>query len=94
MPPTRDKQQLERAIDSLGTTRGTAIGAAMLKSLDAIAEVNPNVKPVVDAGFVAGCFFTRSFGTASRKSIPFSNHSPPGVACPSSATRWSGARQR
>src|SRR5438067_4205355 len=35
VPPTRDRQQLERAIDGLGTARGTAIGAAMLKSLDA-----------------------------------------------------------
>ena len=33
-----------RAIDGLTTGRGTAIGAAMLKSLDAIAEVNPDVR--------------------------------------------------
>src|SRR4029077_5065827 len=31
------------------TSVGTAIGAAILKSLDAIAEVNSNVKPVGDA---------------------------------------------
>ena len=31
------------------TARGTAIGAAILKGLDAIAEVNPNVAPVGDA---------------------------------------------
>lgn len=37
------------AIDGLTTGRGTAIGAAMLKSLDAIAEVNADVAPVGDA---------------------------------------------
>jgi len=36
-------------IDSLTVGHGTAIGAAMLKGLDAIAEVNPNVAPVGDA---------------------------------------------
>jgi Ca-activated chloride channel homolog len=46
--PTTDKKSLVSAIDGLATARGTAIGAAMLKALDAIAEVNPNVKPVGD----------------------------------------------
>jgi Ca-activated chloride channel family protein len=35
-------------IDAVTTGRGTAIGAAMLKGLDAIAEVNPAVQPVGD----------------------------------------------
>jgi Ca-activated chloride channel homolog len=46
--PTTNKKSLVSAIDGLATARGTAIGAAMLKALDAIAEVNPNVKPVGD----------------------------------------------
>jgi Ca-activated chloride channel family protein len=46
VPPTRDRKTLETAIDGLATGRGTAIGAAMLKALDAVAEVNPDVKPV------------------------------------------------
>ena len=50
VPPTTDRELLAGAIDALTTGRGTAIGAAILKSLDAIAEVNGEVKPVGDAG--------------------------------------------
>jgi Ca-activated chloride channel homolog len=49
VPPTTDRELLSSAIAALTTGRGTAIGAAMLKSLDAIAEVNSEVKPVGDA---------------------------------------------
>jgi Ca-activated chloride channel family protein len=49
VPPTTDREVLTTAIDALTTGRGTAIGAAMLKSLDAIAEVNAEVKPVGNA---------------------------------------------
>lgn len=49
VPPTTDREVLTAAIDGLTTGRGTAIGAAMLKSLDAIAEVNAEVKPVGNA---------------------------------------------
>jgi len=48
--PTTDHDALINAIDVLTTGRGTAIGAAMLKAIDAIAEVNTDVKPVGDAG--------------------------------------------
>jgi Ca-activated chloride channel family protein len=43
VPPTTDKDKLLDAIDNLKTVRGTAIGQAILTSLDAIAEMNPNV---------------------------------------------------
>jgi Ca-activated chloride channel family protein len=49
VPPTTDHKVLVASIDGLTTARGTAIGSAMLKSLDAIAEVNSDVKPVGDA---------------------------------------------
>ncbi len=49
VPPTTDYKALVSAINGLTTARGTAIGAAMLKAIDAIAEVNPDVKPVGDA---------------------------------------------
>jgi Ca-activated chloride channel homolog len=49
VPPTTDRKALVNAIESLTTGRGTAIGAAMLKGIDAIAEANPNVPPVGDA---------------------------------------------
>ena len=54
VPPTTDKDQLLDAIDGLKTARGTAIGQAILASIDAIAEHNPNVaKTGVDLGDAA-----------------------------------------
>jgi Ca-activated chloride channel family protein len=44
--PTTDRRPLLTAIDTLTTGRGTTIGAAILKSVDAIAEINPDVAPV------------------------------------------------
>ena len=49
VPPTTERKELVDAIESLTTGRGTAIGAAMLKGIDAISEANPNVPPVGDA---------------------------------------------
>lgn len=43
--PTHDRAQLLQAVDVATTGRGTAIGAAILKSVDAIAELDPNVAP-------------------------------------------------
>jgi Ca-activated chloride channel family protein len=48
VPATTDREALLEALDGLTTGRGTAIGSAMLKGLDAIAEVNPAVQPVGD----------------------------------------------
>jgi Ca-activated chloride channel family protein len=48
VPPTTERSELMATIDAVTTGRGTAIGAAMLKGLDAIAEVNPAVQPVGD----------------------------------------------
>ncbi|WP_067494356.1 VWA domain-containing protein [Actinoplanes sp. TFC3] len=49
--PTTDKDALLDAMDTLKTARGTAIGQAILTSLDAIAENNPNVAATgVDLG--------------------------------------------
>lgn len=51
VPPTTDTGRLVKAIEGLSTARGTAIGMAILASLDAIAEHNPNVEPTgVDLG--------------------------------------------
>ncbi len=46
VPPTRDADVLAAAIDGLTTSRGTAIGAATLQAVDAIAEINPDVAPM------------------------------------------------
>lgn len=43
--PTNDQDSLERAIRSLSAARRTAIGSGILKSLDAIAEVDEDVPP-------------------------------------------------
>jgi Ca-activated chloride channel family protein len=44
-PPTNDRVLLENAIANLTTARRTAIGSAILRSLDAIAEFDTNVTP-------------------------------------------------
>jgi Ca-activated chloride channel family protein len=43
VPPTDDRELLTNAITNFTTGLGTAIGSATLKSIDAIAEVNPDV---------------------------------------------------
>ncbi len=43
VPPTDDTDQLVEAIDALTTSRGTAIGQAILAAIDAIAEVDTSV---------------------------------------------------
>ena len=45
--PTTDPEVLQDAIESLTTGRRTAIGSAILESLDAIAEIDGTVAPVV-----------------------------------------------
>ncbi|GAA3809880.1 VWA domain-containing protein [Sphaerisporangium flaviroseum] len=45
VPPTDDTESLIEALDNLTVSRGTAIGQAMLTSIDAIAEVDPSVAP-------------------------------------------------
>ena len=46
-PPTTDQELLQDAVESLTRARRTAIGSAILESLDAIAEVNGNIAPSV-----------------------------------------------
>ncbi len=45
VPPSGSREEVLDAIDTLTTGRGTAIGAAILKSVDAISEINPDVAP-------------------------------------------------
>ncbi len=45
--PTNDQEALQTAIQSLLVGRRTAIGSAILKSIDAISEVDKNVAPSV-----------------------------------------------
>jgi Ca-activated chloride channel family protein len=45
LPPTSDLQLLEHAISYLAPARRTAIGSGILRSLDAIAEVDDRIAP-------------------------------------------------
>jgi Ca-activated chloride channel family protein len=45
--PTNDQEVLGDAIESLTTGRWTAIGSAIIKSLDSIAEIDETVAPIV-----------------------------------------------
>jgi Ca-activated chloride channel homolog len=45
VPPTADTRQLLGALGGLTTSSGTAIGAGIVTSLDAIAQVDPSVAP-------------------------------------------------
>jgi Ca-activated chloride channel homolog len=45
VPPTTDKDALIKAINNFTTARGTAIGSAILTSIDSIAAINPTVAP-------------------------------------------------
>jgi Ca-activated chloride channel family protein len=50
VPPTTDKDALIEAINNFTTARATAIGSAILTSIDGIAAINPTVAPTgVDA---------------------------------------------
>ena len=44
-PPTTDVRSLTEAVENLTTARRTAIGSAILRSIDAIAEVDDRVAP-------------------------------------------------
>ena len=46
-PPTTDQEALQTAIQSLTIGRGTGIGNGILKSIDAIAEIDKSVAPSV-----------------------------------------------
>lgn len=54
VPPTTDTGSLITAIQNLSTSRGTAIGSALLTSIDGIAAIDPSVAPTgVDLGTAA-----------------------------------------
>jgi Ca-activated chloride channel homolog len=51
--PTNDQEVLEDVVDSLITGRRTAIGSAILRSLAAVAEIDPAVAPPITDGTLA-----------------------------------------
>ena len=46
--PTDDKEVLKSVITNLITARRTAIGSAILRSIDALAEMDPSIPPVIN----------------------------------------------
>lgn len=51
--PTNDRELLRDAVENLTTARRTAIGSAILKSIEGLAEFDPNVTPL-DATQIPG----------------------------------------
>lgn len=74
VPPTDDTDELLDALDGVVTARGTAIGQAILTSLDAIAEVDPSVAPTgadpesadADAGYASSAIVVLTDGANTR----------------------------
>jgi Ca-activated chloride channel homolog len=66
-PPTTDQEVLLDVVESLTTGRRTAVGSAILKSLDAIAEIDDSVAPVPRAG---------SAGTEEPAPVPRGAYAP------------------
>lgn len=53
-PPTTDQEVLLDVVESLTTGRRTAVGSAILKALDAIAEIDPRVARIPADGATPG----------------------------------------
>lgn len=80
-PPTRDRRLLANAIMNLTPARRTAIGSAMLRSIDAIAEIdnrvtptqlNSPVKPLLEGEFVPHIIVLLTDGSSNAGPSPFS----------------------
>lgn len=69
VPPTTDRAQLDQALDNLTTGPGTAIGAALLQSLNAIAEVDPSVAPIGSAVTIAASAPSNPYGAAANTAV-------------------------
>ncbi len=65
-PPTRDQDALQNAILGLDVARRTAIGSGILRSLDAIAEVDESIPPA-DFG---------SFSSSTISPVPPGTYAP------------------
>lgn len=80
VPPTTDRAQLQQAIAALTTSRGTAIGSAILTSIDAIAEINADVAPVGNVGDASDAGAAGNEGDAGAAGGPAAEPLPAGQA--------------
>lgn len=78
--PTTDHAELRKAVDGLTTGRGTTIGAAILKSIDAIAEINPEVAPADTSGTT-----NATPGSPGGPGVPAPGTPSPGTPAPRAA---------
>ncbi len=69
VPPTTNRAELYRALDNLTTGPGTAIGAAMLQALNAIAAVDPSVAPIGAAATIGGAAPSNPFDAAGNSGV-------------------------
>jgi Ca-activated chloride channel family protein len=76
VPPTRDRSVLDQAIDNETTNPGTAIGAAILQSLDAISEFDPQVKPIGNALSTAAAQPSFGGGAAGNSGVATNTEKP------------------
>jgi Ca-activated chloride channel homolog len=60
--PTTNRAALDKALDNLTTGPGTAIGAAILQALDAIAQLDPKVAPIGAAATIGAAAPSNPFG--------------------------------
>jgi Ca-activated chloride channel family protein len=67
--PTTDRAALNKAINNLMTGAGTAIGAALLQSLDAISQVDPKVASVGAAATIGGAAQSNPFGETGEENV-------------------------
>jgi len=74
--PTTDRTPLDQALSNLSVGPGTAIGAAILQALDAIAEVDPKVQPISNA-VSSSPLVPQGFGSSAT-----SDSLPPGTPKP------------
>jgi Ca-activated chloride channel family protein len=85
VPPTSDTGTLLRALTSLSTSRGTAIGEGMLTSLDAIAQADPSVAPT-------GARAARASGSAHDVIVVLTDGSNNAGVDPQTAARQAATR--
>jgi Ca-activated chloride channel homolog len=74
--PTTQRGALDQALANLSVGPGTAIGTAILQSLDAIAEVDPKVQPINNAVSNSPLVPQGAGGSATSDSLPAGTPKP------------------
>jgi Ca-activated chloride channel family protein len=67
--PTTNRKELDQELDNLSTAPGTAIGAAMLTALNAIAEIDSSVAPIGAAATIGAAAPSNPFEGAGNSGV-------------------------